>query len=387
MKTIDKNVAMLGWVSFFTDMASAMVNPILPIFVVMVLHEGMDKLGIIIAIATFVSYALRMFSGYMADHYGIVKPLVVGGYALSALSKPLIGLTDGYRGVASAKAFERLGKGVRSAPKDLMIAHYSQKNASGKTFGFHKTLDIAGELNGTVILFALLFYFGQSETVIRTIFYATFIPGVIGLIIVAFFVKDIPKTKTVAKTSFKLTAGDKKTLKSLLFYFLFLLFIFNEAFFTMQAKGVGIATAVIPLLFVVSTGMQTATSYLFGVWIDKIGVKRIMTFAYLCGVIAQGLLYLQSPLSTWFSYAFLGLFTVASLNANRAFIARSADNRGSVYGVFYAGIALFGAVGAYVSGMIWEHYGVEAALQYSLIGTAVMSSLFLIVGGLQNGRS
>jgi len=387
MKNINKNVLMLGWVSFFTDMASAMVNPILPIFVVMVLHEGMDKLGIIVAIATFVSYALRMVSGYIADRYGIVKPLVVGGYALSALSKPLIGLTHGYKSVAAARACERLGKGVRSAPKDLMIAHYSQKNASGKTFGFHKTLDIAGELSGTLLLFALLFYFGQSETAIRTIFYATLIPGVIGLVIVAFFVTDIPKSQTEAKALFKLTASDKKTIRSLLFYFFFLLFIFNEAFFTMQAKGVGVATAAIPLLFVISTGMQTATSYLLGVLIDKIGVKRIMAFAYLCGVTAQGLLYLQHPLSTWFAYAFLGLFTVASLNANRAFIAHSADNRGSVYGVFYAAIALFGAVGAYVSGMIWERFGMETVLQYSLVGTAVTSGLFLIVGELQNGRS
>jgi MFS family permease len=387
MKTIDKNVVMLGWVSFFTDMASAMVNPILPIFVVAVLHEGMDKLGIIVAVATFVSYALRLLSGYIADRYGIVKPLVVGGYALSALSKPLIGLTQNYKSVAAVKALERLGKGIRSAPKDLMIAEYSHKNASGRTFGFHKTLDIAGELSGTLILFALLFYFGQNETVIRNIFYATLIPGVIGLVMVYFFVKDIPKPQTGTDLSFKLTSNDKKTLRPLLFYFFFLLFVFNEAFFTMQAKGIGIATMIVPLLFIVSTGMQTLTSYLIGTWIDRISVRYIMAFAYLCGVGAQALLYLQNPLSTWPAYAFLGLFTVASLNANRAYIAQTADSRGSVYGIFYSGMALFGAAGAYVSGVIWEHFGMDGALLYALIGTAVMSSLFLITAGFGNGRS
>ena len=90
MKQIDPNVVMLGWVSFFTDMASAMINPILPIFIVVTLQEGVDKLGIVVAVATFVSYALRLLSGYISDRYGIVKPLVVGGYALSALPKPLI---------------------------------------------------------------------------------------------------------------------------------------------------------------------------------------------------------------------------------------------------------------------------------------------------------
>ena len=119
MKKIDKNVVMLGWVSFFTDMASAMINPILPIFVVTILHEGMDKLGIIVAVATFISYSLRLNSGYISDRNGIVKPLVVGGYALSAFSKPLIGLTHSYKGVAALKAFERFGKGLRSDHKGL----------------------------------------------------------------------------------------------------------------------------------------------------------------------------------------------------------------------------------------------------------------------------
>ncbi|AKF25614.1 MFS transporter [Sulfurovum lithotrophicum] len=378
MKNIDKNVVMLGWVSFFTDMASAMINPILPIFVVVVLHQGMDKLGIIVAIATFVSYALRLLSGYISDWYGIVKPLVVGGYALSALSKPLIGFSHGYKSVAALKAFERLGKGMRSAPKDLMISSYSKANASGKTFGFHKTMDIAGELSGTLILFGLLWYFGQSETVIRTVFYATLIPGIIGLIIVAFFVRDIPKSVIPSKQTFMLTKRDKQTIVSLLFYFLFLLFVFSDAFFTMQAKEVGIATALIPLLFVVSTATQTLTSYTFGIFIDRIGAKHVLLFAYVCGVAAQGLLYLHDPIFTWVAYAFLGLFTVASLNANRAFISEHADNRGSVYGVFYAGVALFGAVGAYISGMIWEHFGMQSSLLFSLAGTSLLMLLFTV---------
>ncbi|MEA3418248.1 MAG: MFS transporter [Campylobacterota bacterium] len=379
MHKIDKNVVMLGWVSFFTDMASAMINPILPIFVVMILHEGMDKLGIIVAVATFVSYALRLVSGYISDRYGIVKPLVVGGYALSAVSKPLIGMTHSYKSVASLKAFERLGKGLRSAPKDLMIAEYSKENASGKTFGFHKTMDIAGELSGTLILFGLLWYFGQSETVMRNIFYATLIPGLIGLAIVVFFVRDIPKPKIPSMASFVLTGRDKKAIKSLFFYFVFLLFIFNEAFFTMQAKGVGIATAVIPLLFVVSTGTQTLSSYFLGVWIDRIGVNRIMGFAYVCGVAAQVFLYLENPIFTWIAYAFLGLFTVASLNANRAFIAQSADNKGSVYGVFYAGMALFGALGAFLGGFIWEYFSMHTALQFSLVGTLILAVFFMLM--------
>ncbi len=372
---------MLGWVSFFTDMASAMIMPILPIFVVVVLEEGMDKLGIIVAISTFASYALRLVSGYISDRYGIVKPLVVAGYAFSALSKPLIGLTQGYKTVAGLQVAERLGKGLRSAPKDVMIVQYSTARASGKTFGFHKMMDIAGELSGALLLFVLLWYFGQSETVMRNIFYATFVPGIIGLVIVAFFVRDVPKLQSHYKQAFTLTQNDKKTIGALFFYFLFLLFVFSPSFFTMQAKAVGIATAVIPLLFVVSSGVQTMSSYLFGILIDRFGVKRVLAFSYACGVASQGFLMLKSPFFTWIAYAFLGLFTVASLNANRAFIAQSATNKGSVYGVFYAGVALFGALGAYIAGLIWEHWNMQNALIYSLVGTLVMTLLFFLMKG------
>lgn len=381
MKQINRNVIILGWVSFFTDMASGMIVPILPIFVVLVLNEGMDKLGIIVAISTFASYALRLVSGYISDRYGIVKPLVVSGYAFSALSKPLIGFTYSYQSVAGLQVAERLGKGLRSAPKDVMIAQYSKENASGKTFGFHKMMDIAGELSGALILFGILWYFGQNETVMRNIFYATLVPGIIGLIIVTFFVRDVPKPQYISRQSFGLMDGDKKSIGALFFYFLFLLFVFSPSFFTMQAKEIGIAIALIPLLFVASSGVQTLSSYLLGILIDRFGVKRILAFSYACGALAQGLLYLQRPVFTWVAYMFLGLFTVASLNANRVFIAQNAYNKGSVYGVFYAGVAFFGALGAYITGLIWEYFDMHTALVYSLAGTSILTVLFLLIKG------
>ncbi|WP_457596527.1 MFS transporter [Hydrogenimonas sp.] len=378
MGGIDRNVVMLGWVSFFTDMASAMVNPILPIFVVSVLHQGIDKLGIVVAVATFVSYALRLLSGYVSDRYGVVKPLVVGGYALSALSKPLIGFTHDYRGVAALKALERLGKALRSAPKDAMIAHYGQKRA-GRTFGFHKTMDIGGETVGTLLLFGLLWWLGQSEGVMRGIFYATLLPGLLGLAILVWGVRDIPVAPKRTE-SLRLGPADYRVVRSLLFYFLFLFFFFNEAFFTMEAKGVGIATAAIPLLFLLSTALQTATSYLFGVWVDRFGIDRVMGAAYLLGAAAQGALYLRTPATTWAGFALMGLFTVASLNANRAYIAAHARNRGSVYGIFYAGIALFGATGALLAGWVWERYGMEVSLGLSFGGTALLAALYPFIG-------
>lgn len=382
MKSIDPNVVRLGWVSYFTDLASAMVNPVLPIFVVTVLHEGIDKLGVIVALATFVSYALRLVSGYLADRYGIVKPMVTGGYLLSALSKPLLGWTQGWQSIAALKSLERLGKGIRSAPKDMLIAAYGKEAAHGRTFGFHKMLDIAGEFSGTLLLFGVLWYFGDGEDVIRLVFFATLLPGFIGVVIVVFFVRDIP-AKPHPQPRFRLSARDKKTVSSLLFYFLFLFFVFNDAFFTMQAKSIGIATALIPLLFAVSTGTQTLSSYALGAGSDRFGGGAVMGFGYLCGIAAQALLWLQTPLFTWAAFALLGLFTVATLNANRAMIAAGADNRGSVYGIFYAGVALFGAAGAAFGGWLWEQFGMQTALNFSLGGTVAVTLLFLLKKALK----
>jgi MFS family permease len=377
---IDRNVTLLGWVSYFTDMASAMVNPLLPLFVVAVLHEGMDKLGFIVAVATFLSYTLRLFSGYLSDRFGIVKPLVVGGYLLSALSKPLLGFAASWQSVALLRGAERVGKGVRSAPKDLLIARYSGPNREGMTFGFHKTLDIAGELSGSLLLFGLLLWFGSDESVLRTLFLATLFPGLVGLILL-FFVRDAPKP-AAKPLRFLLTPADRAVIKTLGFYFLFLLFIFSDAFFTMRAVGAGFEAAIIPLLFIVSTAVQTLFSYPLGKLVDRIGERQIMTGAYLCGVTAQALLFQGGTLAVWFAYGFLGLFTVASLNANRAYIARQAENRGSVYGIFYAGVALFAAAGAVVCGMLWNRFGADSALLFSLVGTAIVTAVYLLAGRL-----
>ncbi len=376
---MNKNILYLGLVSFFTDFASAMINPILPVFVVYYLKEGVDKLGVIVAVATFVSYSLRLLSGYVSDRYGIVKPLVVAGYALSAFSKPLIGFSKGYASVAFLRAVERLGKALRSAPKDYLIAYFGDKKRMGKTFGFHKTLDIAGEFSGTLFLFLTLYLVGQSEEIVRGIFFATLFPSLVALLIVSFFVEDVKKKEKREK--FAVSKEDKRVIKNLFFYFFFLFFFFNEAFFTMQAKEVGIGIAFIPLLFMLSTFVQTLTSYYSGMLIDKIGVEKTLLISYGFGVFAEALLLFKTPWATWLSYAFLGLFTVFSLNANRAYIAKDSKNVASVYGVFYAGVAVFGALGAFVIGLLWDKAGMENAVAFSLAGILCVFFLFLLRGG------
>jgi len=369
---IDRNVIALGWVSFFTDMASSMITSILPIFIVYSLHEGVDKLGFVVAIATFVSYAFRILFGILSDRLGVVKPFVVAGYILSALSKPLLSVATNWQQVAGLRALERMGKAIRSATKDSLISRYSQ-GRSGRSFGFQKMMDVAGEMLGALIAFGALYLLGQNDEVMRRLFAWTLLPGLTAVAIVLFAVKDAPR-QARQKEAFDWRA-DRKMLPMLGLYFLFLLFLFSDSFFLLKAKEAGIGIAFLPLLAALSSLVQALSSYTLGIWIDRWSAPRILLGAMGFGVAATAALG-----AGWIvvSFILLALFTVASLNALRAWISETAHNKGTVYGIFYAGTALFASLGAMIMGWLWQHYGVEWAVGVSLTGLLLVWGATLV---------
>jgi len=371
MKQINKNIIYLGWVSFFTDMASSMVTTLLPIFVVYVLGEGVDKLGYIIAVATFASYALRILFGYLSDKYQIVKSFVVGGYFISAITKPLLMFSYSYTSVATLRAVERVGKAVRSASKDSLISQYSKKDKAGKNFGFHKMMDVAGEMSGALLIVAV-FYFGtHDEALIRDIFGWTLIPGLLATAIALFWVKDAPKKKKKSKSV--LHKEDYKLLWILGSYFVFLFFMMSEQYFIVKAKEMHFTLFEIPLLVVASTLTQTLLSYYSGTLTDKIGSKVILLISYVFGFFS--LLSLKFGL-VWLSFICLGMFTVISINALRVYISKEAISQAFVYGLMYGGVAIFSSLGALAIGQIWQRYGFDTVMLFSLSGMGVVS-LFL----------
>ncbi len=366
MKDINRNIVALGWVSFFTDMASSMVTTLLPIFVVYVLHEGVDKLGIVIAVATFISYIFRILFGYLSDRYGIVKPFVTGGYLISAVTKPLLALSETFAGVALLRGAERVGKAVRSASKDSLISSFAGENSHGKTFGFHKTMDIAGELSGALIIFIVFMYIAKDESTIRSIFEYTAIPGLLAVVIMIFFVRDAPRKDE--KRAAVRNSEDYALLPLLVIYFCFSFFVISEQFFVVYAKESGFGLTVIPLLIVVFTLVQTVVSYYGGLMTDRYGSGRILFVSFLFGILSV----LSVGLSLWLSFVFLGLFTVLSLNAVRSYISLNARSKGFVFGILYGGVAIFSSLGALAIGFIWEHFGAGSVFVFSLAGMGCM---------------
>ena len=367
MKNIDENVIWLGWISFFTDMASSMITTLLPIFVVYVLKEGVDKLGIVIAVATFISYAFRVLFGYLSDRLHIVKPFVVLGYLISAVTKPLLAFSNTYISVALLRGIERMGKAVRSAPKDSLLSSYVKNKQHGKTFGFHKMMDVAGEMSGALVIIAIFIFIDRGESTIRNIFEWTLLPGAIAVFIAIFFLKDVPYTQKNNTSVFN--KKDLKLFPMLFIYFGFIFFILSDQFFILRLKQSGYSLYTIPIFVILLNFTQTVSSYYSGILSDKIGTKKSIFIAFVFGMSSVFMLYIGI---FWAGFIFLGLFTIISLNSIRSYISRYAISKGFIYGVFYGGVAVFGSLGALAIGIIWSRFGFRNAIIFSEIGMSIL---------------
>jgi len=268
-----------------------------------------------------------------------------------------------------------MGKAIRSATKDSLISTYSE-NKSGQSFGFHKMMDVAGEMSGALIAFGILYWLGKSETVFRELFAWTLLPSVIAVLIVIFFVQDTPYCAKEHRQSLDLRK-DKALFPTLLLYFAFIFFLFSDSFFIVKAKEAGIEIEFIPLLMVLYNFIQTSLSYFIGVQIDRYSPRLVLGLSMGFGIAAMGALYLDMVIV---GFVFLAIFTVASLNAVRALISNEAINKGTIYGILYGGVALFSALGATIIGIIWKQFNQEIAILFSLGGLSLIGLLNLLLG-------
>lgn len=288
----------------------------------------------------------RILFGYLSDRYKIVKPFVVLGYLLSAISQPFLYFSNSFLSIIFLGSTERMGKAIRSASKDSLISYYAKDKSHGKTFGFHKMMDIAGELSGALIIFGIFYWFAQDEKIIRDIFAWTIVPGIIATIIILFFVEDVQKKEN--KTNIVFNKKDYTLFPLIIIYSMFLFFIINEKFLIIYAKQNGFTLSDIPLFIILFTFIQTITSYYIGILIDKIGSFKILFLSFIFGILSM--LFIQVNL--WVSFLFLGLFTILSINAIRSYISSNASSKGFVFGVFYGSVALFASLGAFLVGYL-----------------------------------
>ena len=378
LKGIPKNAFVLGAASLLNDIASEMIAPLLPIFLTVTLGAGPATLGLIEGVAETTSSFLKIVSGYISDKIGKRKAIVFGGYGIAALVRPLIAATTSWFQVLILRFFDRAGKGIRTAPRDALLADSADVAYRGKVFGFHRALDNAGAVVGPLIAFLLIHQWGFSY---RTIFALTLLPGLLSASSIAAFIREqklIPKS---VGTTFKWDRVNTRFYRYLVVLFLFTLGNASDAFLILRAIDAGMPKSFIPILWSGFNLVKFLVSTPGGALSDRIGRRPVIVAGWLVyAVIYAAFAFASTPLHIIFIFAGYGVYYGLTEGVERAFVADLVpeDIRATAYGLYNAVIG-FGALPASVLfGLIWKYYGVQAAFFWA-VALAALSSVGLLL--------
>ena len=407
-----KNIYLLGAVSFFNDFASEMIYPLIPVFINSVLGLGAAFIGIIEGIAETTNSLIKLFSGYFSDKFNKRKAFVLAGYTISNLLRPLIGIVSSWGGLLFLRFSDRVGKGIRTAPRDALIGDSAPAQRRGFAFGFHRSMDHLGAVAGSLIASLILYVFLLD---IRKVFLLSIIPGVIAILIVVFGVKEVTRKINGQKKGLDTNApkgGSSDTIKDgkiekkriLNFrefkalggrfsYFLSILVIFalgnsTDAFLLLRASDLGIKTAAIPLLWAVHHISKAIFSTLGGHISDKLGRKTMI----ICGWVVYFLTYFgfafaDVPYMIWVLFVFYGLFFGFTEGVEKAFVCDMVpkDNLGTAYGFYNLAIGLSALPASLIFGFVWKVFSFKAAfiMGACIAAVALVMLLFLKTGNFK----
>ena len=369
-----RNVYNLGFVSFFTDVSSEMVLSLLPVFILGLPGSSTATLGLIEGTAEALSYALRAVSGYFSDRFRRRKPLILAGYAISNLAKPLFSVAATTTHALTIRVADRVGKGVRTAPRDALISESVPGEKRGVAFGIHRTLDQLGAILGPLTASAAMLLLGFTP---RDIFTLSLIPGTIALIIILTRVQETTGTKT---EEFRLLEGLRQVLTPrftmlLALVALFSLGAFNFSFVLLKARELGVGDPLIPIVYAVVNVAHTAIAIPAGALSDRIGKERVLVMGYAVFLATTALLALNltgAP-SAYAIAAVFGLYVGIVETVQRALIPgySTQELRGTAYGIYYlvVGTAFFAANS--ITGTLWQLHGASIASLYSLATSTI----------------
>jgi MFS family permease len=379
--SIRRNIFALGFTSFFTDMSSEMAFSILPTFLLSLPGASIATLGFIEGTAEALSYVLRSVSGIFSDKFRKRKSLVLVGYGLSNAVKPLFAIARTPLDVFVVRVSDRVGKAVRTPPRDALLSESVSDKRRGAAFGLHRALDQSGAIVGPVIATTAMLILGFT---IRDVFWLTLIPGAIALLILLFVVKERFGN---AVGDFQLLAGIKAVLKGnfswlLVIVGIFSLGAFNFSFILLNAQEAGIANEFIPLVYAAVNVAHVAIAIPAGVLSDRIGKEKVMILGY--GVfLSSVMLILLLPLNGFDAFlvaVFYGAYFGIIETVQRAIVPEYVDRNlvGTAYGIYYliVGSAFF--VSNAVVGSLWEYFGASIASAYSIV-TSVVAVIFMIL--------
>lgn len=376
-----KNVTNLGIVSLFTDISTEMILGVLPFFVVVELGATKALLGLMEGAAEFLNYLFRVFSGMISDRIGRRKPLVLLGYGLSTFAKPLFALATSWTDVLAVRLADRVGKGIRTSPRDALISESVNEARTGTAFGLHRSIDQLGAILGPVLAFLLIPLIGT-----RGVFWFSFVPGALALIVLAPFVRD-RKGKGTPTNVFK-NADMVLTRPFMLFLVvmgIFALGAYNFSFVLVKAGALGISGGTIPLVYAMLNVATVVAGLPSGVLADRVGKDRVLLVGFAVFFVASlaSLLTTEGALLA-FPIAFVyGSYLGISETVQRALVPSfvSRDLKGTAFGVYYLVIGVCSLVANLVFGALWDQFSMSAAFTYSLVTStiAIVGMLALVI--------
>ncbi|RPJ05108.1 MAG: MFS transporter [Deltaproteobacteria bacterium] len=378
---LPKNIWSLGWVSFFNDVSSEMIYPLLPLFLTQVLGAGVIFIGVIEGIAESISSFLKLFSGWVSDRFRRRKGLILFGYGLASITRPFIGLATSVVQILLLRALDRVGKGVRSSPRDALLSSSVHESERGKAFGFQRAMDHAGAMAGPLIASLLLATLTES---LRVVFVLAFVPALFCLLVLFFGVKDTgpdpSSTREPPRLRWSEWSGRFKA-------FLFIIFLFtlgnsSDAFLLLRAQDLGLETASIPILWFLFHFSKTVFSVPGGMISDRIGRKKVMILAWaVYGLVYIGFAFASKAIHAWMLFLIYGFFYGLAEGTERAWVSDLVEEskRGTAYGAYHFMIGIGALPASLLLGLLWKTMGVAWAFSFGAVMALIAAFLAVLL--------
>lgn len=371
----------LGFVSLLTDVSSEMVHSLLPMFLVSTLGASALVLGVIEGLAESTALGVKVFSGALSDYWGQRKQLAVAGYALSALTKPVFPLASSVSMVLAARFVDRVGKGVRDAPRDALVADMAPPAIRGAAFGLRQALDTVGAVLGPLLAAGLMLLWAND---FRRVFWVAAVPALLAVLLIALAVHE-PARRAGGLHRNPIQRDNLRRLGAPYWSVvavgtLFGLARFSEAFLILRAYQSGIAMALVPLVMVAMNLVYAASAYPFGTLSDRVNPRYLLAAGLGLLVLADGVLASSSHWAAVLAgVALWGMHMGVTQGLLSSLVAATApqDLRGTAFGVYnlLGGVALFAASAG--AGLLWSHWGAAAAFGVSA-GFGLLALLLLV---------
>ncbi|NVN91595.1 MAG: MFS transporter [Desulfuromonadales bacterium] len=375
---LSRNVFFSGLVSFFMDVSSEMIYPLVPLFLANVLGVNKSMIGLIEGIAEATASLLKVFSGWLSDRIGRRKNLMLAGYAISTLSRPIIALAGAWQQVLAARLVDRLGKGIRTAPRDAIIAEATETTHLARAFSFHRSMDTMGAVIGPAIALLLLQHHNNSYTLV---FWLSMIPGAIAVLIIAGCITEKKRSAAAAAQRPRLTLKhfDGKVKFFILIATIFALGNSSDAFLILRAEQVGIPTVMIPAVYLTFNLIYSLTAIPAGIAADRFGKERLILLGF---VLFAGLYYGFARVSTstgiWVLFGLYGVFMGLTEGIQKAFLATiiPPDFKATAFGVYASAVGLATLPASLIGGLLWDHVSPSATFYFGAATAALSALLF-----------